>query len=179
MGCLKQLLPYGEKTLVQHAVEQAEQAGFSPLVVVVGAESAAVRERVAALPIEIAENADWAHGMGSSIACGMRAIAEVAPDTPAVAILLADQPLIAAAHLRSMRALLSPDCFAVAAEYAGSLGVPAIFQRKLFSMLSALPPEAGAKQILRGLAGAVAAFPLPEAAADIDTPEDYAQLPNL
>lgn len=176
MGKLKQLLTYRKGTLVQNAVDQARQADFSPLIVVIGAEAERMRARLAALPIEIAENAKWQAGMGSSIKCGMEALKSVAPDTAAVLILLADQPLITADHLRDMRTLLSPDCAAVAAEYSGDVGVPAIFQRKTFASLLALSPEAGAKQVLHRLGDAVRRFPLPEASADIDTPEDYARL---
>jgi molybdenum cofactor cytidylyltransferase len=175
MGRLKQLLPYREGTLVQHAIEQAIEAGFAPVIVVAGARSDEVRASLSGMPVKIVDNADWQLGMGSSIACGMRALSEAAPQVAAVAILLADQPLVRAEHLRRMRDLLSPDSTAVAAEYGGSVGVPAIFKHTMFSALSSLQPNAGAKQILRD-APRVVAFPLSEAAADIDTPEDYARL---
>lgn len=176
MGRLKQVLAYGDTTMVQHAVQQARIAGFDPLVVVVGAESRQVRASVAALPVEIAENPNWESGMGSSIVCGMKALAEGSSGVGAVAILLADQPLVTAEHLLQMRRMLSHDCIGVAAKYKGNLGVPAIFARKMFPALKTLPPHSGAKQLLHEAAAEIASFPLPEAAADIDTPEDYARL---
>lgn len=175
MGKLKQLLPYGGKSFVQHAVNQSLEAGFVPVIVVTGAHADEVRETLAGASVMVAENEYWELGMGSSIACGMHALSDAAPDATAVAILLADQPLVTAEHLRRMRDLLSPDCVAVAAEYAGSLGVPAIFTSALFGALLSLPAQVGAKQILRGRERIVA-FALPEAATDIDTPEDYARL---
>lgn len=175
MGRLKQLLPYGEATLVQHAVKQAIEAGFAPVIVVLGTESERVRAALAGMPADLVENPEWQLGMGASIVCGMRALMQKEPEASAVAILLADQPLVAAEHLRGMRALLSPHCSAIAAEYGGTVGVPAIFQRKLFSALLSLPSEAGAKQLLRNSANVIA-FALSEAAADIDTPDDYARL---
>jgi CTP:molybdopterin cytidylyltransferase MocA len=129
--------------------------------------------------VQIAENPDWALGMGSSIACGMRALEQRGFAVNAVAVLLADQPLVKASHLIRMRAALEPNCIAVAAEYGGSVGVPAIFSREVFEELLSLPPEGGAKQLLRQLDADVARFPLPEAAADIDTPEDYARLTSI
>lgn len=176
MGRLKQVLPYRKGTLVQHAVEQAGQAGFAPLIVVVGAEAGEVRTSLIGMPVDVAENPDWPLGMGSSIACGMQFLTKTASGAAAVAILLADQPLITAEHLRKMRILLSPGCSAVAAEYGDSTGVPAIFQRKVFSALRSLTPNAGAKQLLRSLGTGLIPFPLPEAAVDIDTAEDYARL---
>jgi molybdenum cofactor cytidylyltransferase len=170
MGRLKQLLPYRGKTLVEHAVEQALGAGFDPVVVVLGAEAAAVRAALAMQPVRLVENPRWHLGMGSSIAAGV----EVLLDARSLGVLLADQPFVTARHLREMQARLdSSDASAVAAQYSGTLGVPALFKRELFEALRSLDPAAGARALLRDRA---TAFPLPEAAMDIDTPEDFAAL---
>ena len=176
MGRLKQLLPYRGRTLVRHAVEQAHQAGFAPIIVVVGAESDDVIAAVQGSPAVVAENSDWQLGMGSSISCGMGRLAQVAPEATAVAILLADQPLVSAKHLHGMQAVLSKDYSAVGAEYNGTLGVPALFSREIFPQLTAMPSNAGAKQLLHSLGPQVNPYPLSEAGADVDTPDDYEQL---
>jgi len=54
--------------------------------------------------------------------------------------------------------------------------VPALFKREMFGRLASLRPEAGARDLLRNQEFDVAAFPLPEAAMDIDTPADFAAL---
>jgi molybdenum cofactor cytidylyltransferase len=170
MGRLKQLLPYRGKTLVEHAVEQALAAGFDPVIVVVGAEAESVRAALSAQPVLVVENSTWHLGMGSSIAAGVGALR----DTQTVAILLADQPLVESRHLREMQALLNViDAPAVAAQYKGTLGVPALFKRELFEALRSLDPAAGARGLLRARA---TPFPLAEAAMDIDTPEDLAAI---
>ena len=64
----------------------------------------------------------------------------------------------------------------VAAEYSATIGVPALFKRELFGTLAVLAPDAGARHLLRDSGFAVTAFPLPEAAMDIDTPEDFEAL---
>jgi len=177
MGKLKQLLPYGRRTFVAHSVQQAIDAGFAPVIVVVGAEAGAVQAAVAAQPVEIAQNDRWRLGMGSSVAAGVRQLQEVTAHSAAVALLLADQPLVKADHLKEMRRLLYTNrAPIVAAEYNGTLGVPALFRRELFATLAALPPDAGARYVLRDSGFAVTPFPLPEAAMDIDTPEDLAAL---
>jgi molybdenum cofactor cytidylyltransferase len=175
MGRLKQLLPYAGRTLVAYSIGQAIEAGFHPVVVVVGAEAAAVREAVAALPVEIVENDSWQSGMGSSITAGMRHLETRNPW--AIAFLLADQPLVTSHHLREMASLAqNPSANAVAAEYNGRLGVPALFKRQIFSALESLAPETGARHLLRSLRSEIAAYPLPEAAIDIDTPDDFEAL---
>lgn len=177
MGRLKQVLPFGGATLVQRAIQQASKAEFNPIIVVVGAEADTVRAVIAAQPVDIVYNQYWKRGMGSSVAAGVRRLQEAATDSAAVAILLADQPLVTGDHLTVMRTLLHTGGAAiVAAGYNGTIGVPALFKRSLFSTLAALPPEAGARHILRESGVSVTSFPLPQAGIDIDTPEDFAAL---
>ena len=174
MGRLKQLLPYHGKTLVEHSVRNAMEAGFEPVIVVVGAEADSVTAAVAQQPVATVRNDAWPTGMGSSIAAGMRFLKDTAD---AVAILLADQPLVTSAHLIALANLLQTSGAPIAAaEYAGTLGVPALFKREIFRLLATLPPEAGARHLLRGSGSGIAACQLPEAATDIDTPEDFAAL---
>jgi molybdenum cofactor cytidylyltransferase len=173
MGRLKQLLPYRGGTFVQHAVRQALEARFDPVIVVVGAGAEAVQAAIAPEPVHVVHNEGWQRGMGSSVSAGVRRIQEEGFASAAVAITLADQPLVTGEHLRAMRQeIYLSGAAVVAAEYNGMLGVPAIFARKLMGELINLPPEAGARHLLRRPELQVKAFPLPEAAMDIDTPED-------
>ncbi len=174
MGRLKQLLVCRGKTLVQHSIDQAAAAGFDPVVVVVGSESHILRDSIAGQRIQIVQNERWQTGMGSSLAEGMRALFKSGKTPDAVAILVVDQPLIEPKHLAGMRELLARGEGAiVAARYSGTLGVPALFKREFFPALLSLPPEAGARTLLRSADSRVVEFPLPEAAVDIDTPEDF------
>ena len=65
----------------------------------------------------------------------------------------------------------------VAAEYAGTLGVPALFARSLFPDLLTLGPDKGCKGlILRQAPERLGRLTCPEAEIDIDTPEDWNRL---
>ena len=175
MGRPKQLLPFRGRTLVAHSTRQVIDAGFEPVVVVIGAAADAIAAAIASEPVEIVRNAAWESGMGSSIAAGMRHLTSYELD--ATAILLADQPLVTSAHLIAMAELLAqPHVTMAAAEYNGALGVPTLFKREMFPSLAALPPEVGARQLLRCARDRIAVYPLPEAAVDIDTPEDLDRL---
>ncbi|MBV9155112.1 MAG: nucleotidyltransferase family protein, partial [Acidobacteriaceae bacterium] len=148
MGSLKQLLSFRGRTLLEHAVQQTLAAGFHPVIVVVGAEAPAIRNAIAAQPVEIVQNDEWRSGMGSSIAAGIRKLREMDTDSAAVAILAADQPLITADHLAVMRKLLhtaGPPI--IAAQYNGIAGIPALFKRELFATLAGLAPETGARDL--------------------------------
>lgn len=179
MGAQKQLLRYRGLTLLEHCVGQALEAQLNPVIVVVGAGAPEVRAAIAAQPVEIVENPAWQSGMGSSLSAGMQRLIDTSANVAAVAVLLADQPRVLAEHLIAMRQLLETgSALAVAAQYSGGLGVPAFFKRELFAALAGLPPEAGARRLLRQSGLHVSAYPLPEAAIDIDTPGDFAQLTN-
>lgn len=178
MGQLKQLLPYRGELLLGHAVQQAVHAGFLPVVVVVGAQAEAVRDSLARKPVVIVENPAWQSGMGSSISAGMRRLTEGAVPPASIAILLGDQPLVEARHLQAMSGLLdTSDAAAIAAEYGGTLGVPAIFKAEVFEHLASLSPAEGARRLLRHPQFKILSFRLPEAEVDLDTPEDFAALP--
>jgi molybdenum cofactor cytidylyltransferase len=179
MGAQKQLLHYRGQTLLERCIEQAVEAGLDPIIVVIGAGAPEVRAAISKQPVIIVENPAWQSGMGSSLSAGMRELRNISPRNPAtaVAILLADQPRVKAEHLSAMRLLLETgNALAVAAEYSGGLGVPAFFKRELFATLVDLPPDVGARRLLRESGLKVSSYPLREAAIDIDTPEDFASL---
>lgn len=174
MGQIKQLLPYRQTTLVEHAVTQAQQAGFDPIVVVLGAQAEAVKAAVACTGVASVVNENWQTGMGSSLVTGLTFALQLAPQIDGLAILLADQPLITAAHLEQMgRAFHLNRAPILAATYSGKVGVPAIFHKSVFDRLLKLPPDTGARSLLRGGDVPVESFDLPEAETDIDTPADY------
>ena len=177
IGTLKQLLPYRAKTLLEHSIDEAVAAGFAPILVVVGAGAQDIRDLIGGRSVEIVENASWEAGMGSSIAAGMRALLKRDELPSAVAMLAADQPLVQARHLSAMRDLMvTSGAESVAAEYKDIVGVPALFRAELFSALASLPPGVGARNLLRRAGIKVVRFPLPEAAVDIDTREDFERL---
>lgn len=175
MGRAKQLLPLGSGTLLSHSIDNALEAGFDPVIVVVGANADAIQAAIAAKPVEIVRNNLWQTGMGSSISAGVRYHQQLQADSAAVGLLLSDQPLVTATHLVQMRrSLIDSGAPIVAAEYNGTVGVPALFRRQLLPQLAALRGEGGAKPLLRD--PRIVRFPLSEAAVDIDTPEDFSKL---
>ncbi len=177
MGRLKQLLPYRGGTLLGHAIGQAIGAGFESITVVLGAEAGTVKDSIPDNRVDVIENTDWRSGMGSSISVGMRRLQARNAALTSVAILLGDQPLVESSHLQEMmRQLTNGDAAVIAAEYHGTLGVPAMFKQEWFSSLETLPPDAGARYLLRDSNINLLRFPLPEAGVDLDTPEDFAAL---
>ncbi len=180
MGEPKQLLMYQGKSLLRRAAETALQSACRPVVVVLGAHSARVRDEVSDLPVVVVENSAWAEGMGASIRAGIAAIQSAAEDSEATVLMLCDQPLISPrtiAELVTVYEKTRP--LAVASEYGGTCGVPALFSRRLFSELNSLAGAEGAKQVIKRHRERVLCVSVPEGVIDVDSPEDYERLERL
>jgi molybdenum cofactor cytidylyltransferase len=190
MGQPKQLLLYKGQTLLRRAAQQALTAGCNPVIVVIGSSAPAMRTELKDLPVQIIENPNWQNGMGTSIRAGLTALSPLIPSPStrgegkgegsppsAVIITLCDQPLIDSAALTQLINLHhTTNRPLIAAQYANTLGVPALFAPQFLPALASLPDEAGAKQILLKHAADVLPLPMELAATDIDMPLDYQQL---
>ena len=171
----KQLLPLRGRTLLRRAAETALASACRPVVVVLGAQADLLQGQLAGLDAAVVNNTQWRAGMGFSIRAGMAALA--ADRCEGVVIMLCDQPLVSARLLDQLGEIgrLHQSGLA-AAEYGGTIGVPAFFSSAFFPQLIALPAEAGAKTILLQHQAEAARVAFPEAALDIDTKEDYQRL---
>jgi molybdenum cofactor cytidylyltransferase len=174
MGSAKQLLDFGGKPLLRHAVETAQSAACDPVIVVLGANEHEIRPALTGLGVEIAVNERWADGMGTSIQTGLRALGN--RDIAGAILALSDQPFVTADFLRGLveRHRQSGKAI-VAAQYSGTAGVPVFFVREAFPLLMGLKPDQGCKGVILGHPADALLVDCPEAAIDIDTPEDYAR----
>jgi CTP:molybdopterin cytidylyltransferase MocA len=179
LGRPKQFLEFESETLLARAVRIALEAGASPVwVVLPTALLPAGNRALAETPAIVVENPLSAEGMGSSLRAGMAALlsssAEDEQTRPnRLLLLVCDQPRITAEHLRTLLHTPSPHGM-TAARYNQRVGVPAVFGREHFAALAAASGDTGARTLLRS--HAVTAVDLPEAAIDIDTPDDVQRL---
>ncbi len=174
LGRPKQLVRYGDQPLVCRAVQKAIQVGCRPVVVVVGANAAEVGAVLDEQDCVIVKNQNWADGVGTSIAAGVNVVRRHQVDR--ILMQVCDQPLVPMEHLQRLLAALDDGHYAASAtEMAdGSPGVPACFDGTLFSQLEGLSGNSGAKRILQQALTHL--LPCPEAALDVDTPEDLDRL---
>ncbi len=191
LGRPKQLVLLEGEPLLRRIVRMALEAGCSPVAVVLGAEEQACRRALAdlaaPLPAELrlVVNRDWAEGMSGSLRAGL---AELGPSAPreqaappsapaSVLVLVSDQVGLTVGSLeRLLHAHAAGNTPATAARYQGRRGVPAIFRRELLPALAGLGGDQGARRLLESLDEGVCCVDLPEAAYDLDTPEDLARL---
>lgn len=177
MGKPKQLLIYQGSSLISHAVKIGLNSICKSVVVVLGAYAEQIKLEINKLAVQIVENPDWETGMASSIRAGVAAIKESNSNLDAVIIALADQPLISEAVFdRLIQSYQQTGNRIIASAYDDIVGVPALFDRALFQKLMLLEGDKGAKALMRKYQDEVLAIEIPEAAIDIDTPDDYEKL---
>src|SRR5262249_17115927 len=155
-------------------IDAACEAGCSPVVVVVRSEDKELHRELDHAGIVTVQNPQWARGIGSSIRCGIRGLANTSPDVEASLLLVFDQPAVDAGVIQSLIALHETNGKnIVASSYADTLGVPALFSRSIFEKLLLLGDKTGAKSILLRSGERVASLSFPEGQIDIDTWEDW------
>lgn len=182
MGRPKQLLPFRGQSLIRHAIGTVMDTPFRPIVVVIGAAADRIIPELDGLPVARVENPNWELGPGTSVRAAVEAV-ESDPEVEAAVFTLVDQPFISAFDIeRLVEAHEATGRPMAAAGYAESVGVPALFARARFPELRSLPSAEGARRLLARRPDDVAVVPLPAAAIDLDTPDDYsrwARLPPL
>jgi molybdenum cofactor cytidylyltransferase len=180
LGVPKQLIEFRGRSLVRGAALAASEAGASMVIVVLGAAAPSIAQSLGGLPrVTTISNDQWRDGLASSLATGIREALRLDARCDGVLITTADQPLINSESLRRVLSALDAHTRLVAAEYSGTIGVPAAIGREHLDALLLLEGDAGAGRWLRGMGDAVRRIPLPEAALDIDTADDLALLATL
>jgi molybdenum cofactor cytidylyltransferase len=172
-GAPKQVARIRGEALVGRAVRHALACCPAGVIVVTGASAAEVRDALQGVPVQFAHNDAWATGIASSIRC---AVAALPAQSSACLLMLCDQPVVGVDDLRRLAACwAAAPAQVAAAQYAGGLGVPAIFPRALWPGLLELRGDRGARALIASL-GDVMAVPMPGAELDVDTPGDINRL---
>ena len=179
LGTAKQLvLDESGGAMVVRAARQLLEAGCAPVVVVTGAEHAAVASVLAVLPVEVTCNAEWPEGMGSSIRHGIEWVESHSTVCHAALIAACDMPSVDTAHLQAIISRSSNCAFLVASEYESASGahirgIPALFPKARWTALRALSGDRGARDMLQST-DTLSIF-LRNGWFDLDTPSDLAR----
>ncbi len=178
MGSPKQLLKWGDSSLLRHAISTSKQAGFCTTIVVLGAHYVRIQQHIKDAPVICLNNPQWALGIGASIAHGVRYVAASKRHYDAVLITLADQPLVTPAFLKRMCAIFKPRTAQIIATAYGDKkqGVPVVFDKVYFDALGHLKDDHGAKPIVKKYSAFVTRLRPDFETEDIDTPEMYKAL---
>ena len=173
-GTAKLLVEYRGKPLLQHTLSAAQDACPGDVCLVVGHHHDEISEAATGLADTVLFNEAYASGMGSSIACGVRACREQAD---AILLMLADQPLVSSSHLDELvNRWTGKRNEIIASRFSGISGPPVLFASALFDQLEDLHGDVGARDILRRSSSILRTVEFEAAAIDIDTPEDLEAL---
>jgi molybdenum cofactor cytidylyltransferase len=170
LGRPKQLLPYGDRTLLEHALDTARACNFNQLVVPLGGAADEVRERVDLTGAEVVVNYAYGSGCSSSIAAALSA---VDPRCEVLVLMLGDQPGVTPATVQTLLDGRGDAPLAVC-RYDDGRGHPLAFDRSVFAQLADLHGDKGVWRLLDERAADVVEVPIAgPVPLDVDTPEDY------
>jgi molybdenum cofactor cytidylyltransferase len=178
MGRPKALLPVGPAgdCFLTHLVATLRAGGVDDVVVVLGADEAAVRpiaERVQP-PVRVVVNPDFERGQLSSLVVALDVVDR--PGMNAILVAPVDVPLVGAETVRALLAayerLRAP---VVRPAREGRHGHPVLIDRSLFAELRAADPSAGARAVIRAHESSVVNVMVDDDGAfvDIDTRAEY------
>jgi CTP:molybdopterin cytidylyltransferase MocA len=173
-GATKQLREYHGIPLVRRATDLAFELCGEHSILVVGHDWQAVSTACQPLSGFLVVNDHFGDGLSASISQAIRSLRHAAN---AVIMLLADQPLITAEHLRAMQDIWTgaPNEI-VATAFGDTSGPPVLFPRGCFDDLMRLQGDQGARELLHDDRFVVRTVTFEAASIDIDTPQDLKKL---
>jgi CTP:molybdopterin cytidylyltransferase MocA len=168
----KALTPLHGRPLLAYALDAARASGCSPVVLVVSDDRVA---QAAGTGIEIVRNPSPERGIASSLQHALRHF-EADAAVPAVVVGLADQPLVGAEAYRRVAASADDGATLAFASYDGVRGNPVLIGRPYWPEALELAGDEGARVLFRRHGGVAVPCGDTGAPADVDTPEDLAEL---
>jgi len=173
-GSPKQLARVGGQMLLQRAVSQATEVSGHAVIVVLGAHAEQISPLLRRSSATVEINRHWEEGLASSLRLGIQ---RLPGSCEGVLVTLADQAAITTFDLRRLaRAWRRQPDWLIAASYEGHTGVPAVFPSWCFGDFAGLRGDAGARSILARHSDRCMRIPMPNAAVDIERPEDVLTL---
>jgi molybdenum cofactor cytidylyltransferase len=173
-GATKQLQEVDGVPMVRGAASLARAVCGDHTLLVVGHEWGNVVAATEGQCQFVTINEDYANGIGASIACAARSLAQSAD---CLLIMLADQPLITTDHLNALLSAWSgDDDEIVATAFAGAQGPPVLMPRATFADLARLSGDSGARKLLDDPSYRLTTVWFDPAAIDIDSPDDLRHL---
>ena len=180
-GQTKQLLPVGDKTMLQHVVDIALDSPLEQVIVVLGCRAPEIRASIADRPVQVVVNQEWKSGLSSSVRTGLAALET---EVDAALFVLADQPGVTTEAIAKLcKRYQETHAPIVVPTNRGRRGNPVLFHRSLFAELMKVKGDQGGRRLIAEHEDELEEIEVETEAilTDIDTPNDYQtanQTPN-
>lgn len=175
LGQPKQLLPFGERTLLDATLDVARSAPFSQRLVTVGGAGPEVQDQVDFTGVDIVESLHFTNGCSSSIVSALAAVNE---ESEGIVMLLGDQPGVAIEVITDLVATATSSNAPLAVcRYDDGIGHPFWFGREVFGDLALLHGDKAVWKLIESGSHPVLEVPIDASVPlDVDTWDDYERL---
>lgn len=176
MGQLKQLLPFGSKTVIETCLDALLASKADHVMVVLGHRADEIGRCLESLPVTCVVNPDYREGMSSSVKAGVQ---RLPPQTQAAMIALVDQPLVPSSVMDEIvDAYRSTSKKIVVPEFGGRSGHPVVIDMSYRDEILAVSPQAGLRELIYRHWDDVLKLPVQTDAVidNMNTWEDYQRL---
>lgn len=145
-GKAKQLISWRKKSYTENVVIAAQQAGLSPIIVVVGHQHEVLKDKLRLFPVQTVYNPNWKQGQSTSMKAGLE---NLEGHTQGVIFLMADQPQVS---IRLIRALMEQayltDRQIIGPMIDGKRSTPMFYDKSVFPELMKVVGDQGGRSIL-------------------------------
>ncbi len=172
MGKPKQVLPYGNSTLLIQSKEHLTPNIVEQTFIVLGAYADEIIRKCNLKPYEYFVFDSWMDGMGSSLSYACSNIFKE-NDYDGLLVTVGDLPWVDKSDYSEMIKLFNSTSDIIATKTSKSIGVPAIFGSDYFEELKELSGKKGAKPLILEHSHKVKFYFNEKALKDIDTPKDF------
>jgi molybdenum cofactor cytidylyltransferase len=173
MGVPKQLLKFGQNTIIEHTIDNLLDSEIFEVIVVLGYKAERVAGLISDRPIKLVTNKNYEQGISSSISAGLKSVQKKAT---AVMFCLADQPFIDSQTINKIIQEFAAHHKGIAIPYyQGQQGNPVIFSKKYIEDFFSLKGDTGGSQIISRNPDDILRVDVPcrGVIVDIDTRDNY------
>lgn len=177
MGRPKAFLRIDGQTFIEKIVAALRQAGLENIIVILGHNAEAMRQKIAHLPVTVLVNSDYQKGQLSSLQVAVRHLL-ADEDCQGMLVHLVDHPYIHAGLVNLLLQRFETSGKAIVVpRFGAKRGHPVIFARSLFDELLNAPLDEGAKAVVNAHREQTLEVDTADEGitVDIDTPELYRQ----
>lgn len=176
MGAYKPLLPFKNKSIISHLIEQVLQSDVDETIVITGHNSDLIAKELEKFDVKLVFNKDYKEGMHSSVMCAAQNMPD---DVDAFMILLGDQPQIDSSVINNViECWKESNKGIVIPSYLNKRGHPIILDKKYIDQAANLDPKKGLKALIENNSEDIDYLNVEtnDILLDIDTPYDYSKV---